>query len=247
MTGYLQRLVTTAVQGKTGVHPIVRPSGIGPGSQEPAWTEFADEAEPHPGEGRARAGPTARAGPAAPDEVTAAPVATPAPGGPARAGDQPPRGAGHVRDQTAAEPSRLPEIMTLLFGEAPVADPATPGPVARIGSVAPAPVAPRSRPGQPADHPGGPAREHSTPAEPARSGFQPAARPGPAGLPPFGPESQRRAGPAESRRVEGADRGDVEIHIGRIEVTAVSAAPAAPVAKAARKSIDLSEYLRNGR
>jgi len=39
----------------------------------------------------------------------------------------------------------------------------------------------------------------------------------------------------------------VEIHIGRIEVTAVSPPPAAPVAKAARKSINLSEYLRNGR
>jgi hypothetical protein len=43
------------------------------------------------------------------------------------------------------------------------------------------------------------------------------------------------------------DRGDVEIHIGRIEVTAVSPPPPAAAAKPARKSINLSEYLRNGR
>jgi hypothetical protein len=242
VTGYLQRLVTTAVQGKTGVHPIVRPPGNGPDAGEPAWTEFADQVDLHPGEGLAPAGSTAAG------EAAAVPVATPAPDGPAPAKDRPPPAAGHVRDRTAAEPSRLPEIMTLLFGETPAVDPGTPVPVARSGSIARPPVARRSRPGQPADHPSGPAREHSTPAAPTRSGLQPAAAwPGAASLPPFGPEPQRWARPAASGRAEGADGGDVEIHIGRIEVTAVSAAPAAPDAKAARKSINLSEYLRNGR
>ena len=248
MTGYLQRLVTTAVQGKVGVRPIVRPPRIGPGAEESAWTEFADEAEPHLGEGPVPAeGPARGQGPAS-GEATPAPAATPVSDGPAPGNDRPPPAAGHVRDRTAAEPSPVPEIMTLLFGETPAADPATPVPAARTGSVARPTVARRSRSGPPADHSSGPARERNTPADPTRSGFQPVtSRPGPAALPPFRQEPQRLAGPARSRRAERADRDDVEIHIGRIEVTAVSPPPAAPVAKAARKSINLSEYLRNGR
>ena len=142
----------------------------------------------------------------------------------------------------------MPEIMTPLFGEISATDPATPVPAARVGSVARPSAARRSRPGPPANHPSAPARDRNTPADPARSDLQPAtARPGPAVLPPFSQQPQHRAGPATSRRADRADDGDVEIHIGRIEVTAVSAPPAAPVAKAARKAINLSEYLRNGR
>ena len=237
MTGYLQRLVTTAVQGKVGVHPIVRPPRIEPSAEGPAWTEFADEAEPHPGED------------AAPAEVaTAAPTATAVPDGPVPGTDQPPPTAGHARERTAAEPSRVPEIMTPLYDETAPVDLATPVPAARIGSVARPPVARRSRSGPSADHPSGPARERSDPADHVRSGLQQAtARPDPPALPPFRQEPQRWAWPATSGRAEGTDRGDVEIHIGRIEVTAVSPPPAAPVAKAVRKSINLSEYLRNGR
>ena len=138
--------------------------------------------------------------------------------------------------------------MTPLFGETAAADPAPPVLAARIGSLA-EPVARRSRPSPPPDHPSGPAREPSDPADPARSGLQSAgARPSPAALPHFRQEPQRWAWPATSgHAAAGADRGDVEIHIGRIEVTAVSPPPPAPAAKAARKSINLSEYLRNGR
>jgi hypothetical protein len=262
VTGYLQRLVTAAVQGTAGIHPIVRPPGTEPRAGEPAWTEFGDETEPHLGEGTA------------PAEITAVPTATAVPAGPPPGDDQPAPPAGPVRDRVAAEPSRVPEIMTPLFAERPAADPATPDPAtpvpatpdpatpvpatpvpatpvpaARIGGVTRPPVTRRSRPGPPADHPGGSAGERSNPADPAHSALQPAAaRSGPAALPPSRQESRRRASPATPGRAEGGDRGgEVEIHIGRIEVTAVSAPPAAPVAKAARKSISLSEYLRNGR
>jgi hypothetical protein len=237
VTGYLQRLVTTAVQGKAGVHPIVRPPRVEP--EGLAWNEVADEAEPHLGEG------------AAPAEVAAAtPTATQLPGQAEAPGNsRPPPIAGHAHDRTAAEPSGVPETMTPLFGETAAADPATPVLAARMGSAVRPAVARRSRPSQRADHPIGPARGPSAPADATRSGLQPATpRSDPAALTPFRQEPQRWAWPATSwPAAEGAGRGDVEIHIGRIEVTAVSPPPPAPAAKAARKSINLNEYLRNGR
>lgn len=254
MTGYLQRLVTTAVQGKVGVHPIVRPWKVGADVEERAWTEFADQVEPHlsegtaPAEGTARVESTAQAVATAPAEATAAPVATPLLGGPPHSDDRPPLAAGHVRDRTAPGPSPVLETMTPLFGETPAADPAAPVPATRIGSIVRPPATRRSRSGPSMDHPGGPAGERYIPAGPARSDpWAATGRPGPAAVPPFRQEFREWAAPATPGGAEGADRGDVEIHIGRIEVTAVSPPPAAPVAKAARKSINLSEYLRNGR
>jgi hypothetical protein len=242
VTGYLQRLVTTAVRGEVGVHPIVRSWKIGAGIEEQAWMEFADQVEPHLSEGTAPAEATA------PAESTAAPVATPLPGGLPPSDNRPPPAADQIRDRTAPESSPASETMTPLFGEMPAADPATPVPAARIGSIVRPPATRRPRSGPPVDHPGGPARERQIPAAPARSDPWPAtARPGPAAVPPFGQEFREWAAPATPPGAEGADRGDVEIHIGRIEVTAVSPPPAAPVAKAARKSINLNEYLRNGR
>ena len=44
MTGYLQRLVTTAVQGQTGVRPVVRPRESGRAEDPAAWTELGDDA-----------------------------------------------------------------------------------------------------------------------------------------------------------------------------------------------------------
>jgi hypothetical protein len=237
MTGFLQRLVTTAVWGKAGVHPIVRPWKIGGDVQERAWTEFAGEAEPDPGEGTAPAEDAARA------EDTAAPTAAPFLDVAAPGHDRPPPTAADVRDRTAPEPPPVPETMTPLFSEIPAARfPAVSGGIVRP------PAARLSRSGPPADDPSGPAPERDTPADSARSGPWPAmARPGPTAFPPFRQELREWAGPAASGGAGEADRGDVEIHIGRIEVTAVSLPPAAPVAKAARKSINLSEYLRNGR
>ena len=237
MTGYLQRLVTTAVQGKVGVHPIVRPWRTEAVVQERSWRELAAEAEPHP------ALDTASAEDMAPGEGTT--VATTVFDGAAPGHDRPPPTAGHVRDRPAAAPTPALETMTPLFGPIPDTDPPTRAPAAGTGGIARSPASHRSRPGPPVDRPGGSARER-TPGNPAHSDPWPvSARPDPAVLPATRREPDRR--PAAYGSSGEADRGDVEIHIGRIEVTAVSPPPAAPVAKAARKSINLSEYLRNGR
>ncbi len=242
MTGYLQRLVTSAVQGKVGVHPILRPWRAEVGVQERAWPEFAAEAEPHPSLDTAPADGTA------PGEGTTATVTTPVFDGAAPGHDRPPPAARHVRDPMAAVPSATPETMTPLFGPIPSADLDTRVRAAGTGGIARPPAARRSQPAPPADRPDGSARGRHTPVDPASSDPWPVtARPGPVVLPVYGSEPDRRAGPATYRSARPADRGDVEIHIGRIEVTAVSPPPAAPVAKAARKSINLSEYLRNGR
>jgi len=242
VTGYLQRLVTTAVQGKVGVHPIVRPWRIEAGVQERAWREFAAEAAAHPGQDAAPAEGMALG------ESTAATVTTPVFDGAAPGHDQPRPAAGHARDRVADKQDPVTETMTPLFVPIPGGDLAAGVPAAGTGGIARPPAARGSRPAPPADRPGGPTRERHSPVDPARSDPWPVtARPGPAVLPAFRREPDRWAEPATSGGAGEADRGDVEIHIGRIEVTAVSPAPAAPVAKPARKSINLSEYLRNGR
>jgi hypothetical protein len=50
----------------------------------------------------------------------------------------------------------------------------------------------------------------------------------------------RRPGPPER------EPDDIQIHIGRIEVTAVPPAPARPAAKPARQSLNLDDYLKRG-
>ena len=238
MSGYLQRLVTTAIQGKVGVHPIVRPWRIEAGVQERAWREFGAAAEPQP------ALDTASAEDMTPGEGTT--VATAIFDGAASSDDRPPSSAGHVRDRTAAQPTPAAETMTPLFGPIPGADPLARAPAAGTGGLARPSAAHPSRPGPPADRPGEPTRERHTTGDVTRPGPWPVtARPGPPAPPAFRREPDRRS--AASGSSNEADRGDVEIHIGRIEVTAVSPPPAAPVAKAERKSINLSEYLRNGR
>jgi hypothetical protein len=242
VTGYLQRLVTMAAQGKVGVHPIVRPWRIEAGVQERARREFAPEAEAHPGQNPAPAEGVASG------EGTAATVATPFVDGAAPGHDQPRPTAGHASNRVADEKDPVTETMTPLFGPIPGGDLAAGVTAAGTGGIARPPVPRRSQPAPPADRPGGPTRERHTPVDPARSDPWPVtARPGPAVLPAFRREPDRWAEPATSGGAGEADCGDVEIHIGRIEVTAVSPAPAAPVAKAARKSVNLSEYLRNGR
>ena len=241
MTGYLQRLVTTAVQGQVGVHPIVRPWRIEAGVQERAWPGFAAEVEPPPGQD------TVAGQEAAPGEGTAATVTTPVIDRAAPGHDRPRPAADHIHDRMAAEAPAATETMSPLFAPIPSADPAARVPIG-IGGLARPSASYRSRPGPSADRPTGPARERPTPVDPTRAGPWPVtARPGPAVRPAYRPEPNRRAGPATSGGTGEADRGDVEIHIGRIEVTAVSPPPPAPAAKAARKSINLSEYLRNGR
>ena len=56
---------------------------------------------------------------------------------------------------------------------------------------------------------------------------------------------------SEMHKAEKAQRGreadEIQIHIGRIEVTAVPPAPARPAALPVRKSVKLEEYLKRGR
>jgi hypothetical protein len=53
--------------------------------------------------------------------------------------------------------------------------------------------------------------------------------------------------PVHPHRPRAAEPGDVEIHIGRIEVTAVNPAPAAPPPKPPRRAPSLDEYLKRRR
>jgi hypothetical protein len=52
----------------------------------------------------------------------------------------------------------------------------------------------------------------------------------------------RRAAPAET-----ASHDEIEIHIGRIEVTAVAQAAVRPAPQPARKALNLEEYLKRPR
>jgi hypothetical protein len=56
-----------------------------------------------------------------------------------------------------------------------------------------------------------------------------------------------RTGPARHSAPEERYADDVQIHIGRIEVTAVPPAPTRPAVQPVRKSLRLDEYLRRGR
>ena len=60
------------------------------------------------------------------------------------------------------------------------------------------------------------------------------------------PKAEKAVSP---RRVPQAEReaNDIQIHIGRIEVTAVPPPPARPAVQPVRKSLRLDEYLRRGR
>jgi len=56
-----------------------------------------------------------------------------------------------------------------------------------------------------------------------------------------------RTGPARHSAPAERSADDIQIHIGRIEVTAVPPAPARPAVQPVRKSLRLDEYLRRGR
>jgi hypothetical protein len=238
MTGYLQRLVATAVQGQAGLRPIVRPPGTGRAAEDPAvWPVLGDDAGT-----RAAATATSPAAPEVPDLR-------------GRASDTPAPPAGSTRGlprtvpapQPASSPGPAPELLTPLFGTTPAARPAAPALAAGAGSVARPPAGYRPLPGAAPDRSRA-MRARDTPAGPDGPGPEPArARPGPAAPPQMRQQPQHLAGRAVPERAGGADGGDIEIHIGRIEVTAVTAPPVAPAAKAARKSINLGDYLRNGR
>jgi len=237
VTGYLQRLVSTAVQEEAGVRPMVWSPTPWRGAEEPAWVESDADA----------------ALSLAPQTMPPGP--SPVPGGPAHGGDRFRPSAGRTGDP----PAPVPETIMPLFGatpaatrvadqaEARAADPGTPVPADGAERAVHPLVTRRSQRALGAGHASRPDHMRGTLAETARSGREAAAlRPVPAALPQVSREPQHRAEHAESGRADLAGR-DVEIHIGRIEVTAVSSPPAAPAPKAARKAINLDDYLRNGR
>ena len=81
-------------------------------------------------------------------------------------------------------------------------------------------------------------------ASAAREGVRPPA--------PFHPAIPPRSAPARERRSSPTRPGietpdEIQIHIGRIEVTAVPPPPPRPAAPPLRKSLDLGEYLKRGR
>lgn len=236
MTGYLQRLITTAVQGQAGVRPIVRPPWTGR-AFEPAvaWPEFGDDAGTRVG-----APATSLAAPDVPDlrapaDGTAAPLANLSRGLP-RTASAPPPTSSHTSG---------PEPLTLLFGTVPTPGPATPVPPAGASDIARAPAGYRPLPSAPPNR-GLAAR--MTAAGPDSPGPRPArTRPGPAVTQPIRQQPPHLAGRAAPEPHGGSSSGDIEIHIGRIEVTAMTLPPPAPPGKAARKSINLGDYLRNGR
>lgn len=90
---------------------------------------------------------------------------------------------------------------------------------------------------------------------PGPSPYQPliaASQPPPPRLQPrdsFPNPSPARTGPSEAaRRVQPSQReaDEIHIHIGRIEVAAIAQAAPRPAAAAARRSLNLDEYLRRG-
>jgi hypothetical protein len=61
-------------------------------------------------------------------------------------------------------------------------------------------------------------------------------------LAPLSPEMHKA-----DKAQRGREADEIQIHIGRIEVTAVPPAPARPAALPVRKSVKLEEYLKRGR
>jgi hypothetical protein len=66
---------------------------------------------------------------------------------------------------------------------------------------------------------------------------------------PLSPDRAKlgRTGPARHSAQVERSADDIQIHIGRIEVTAVPPAPTRPAVQPVRKSLRLDEYLRRGR
>lgn len=241
MTGYLQRLVTTAVQGQTGVRPVVRPRESGRAEDPAAWTELGDDAW--------SSGAATATSSAAPEVADPRAHISDLPGpGASGTGGQPravPRTGPAPERASAPDPGH--ELLTPLFDARPSPARQAPAGATGLGSAARTPAGYRQQPGAapeiswrttPAQH--APAETDDPDPVPARPRQDPPAPPRIRRLPPL-------TGRAVPDRADRADSGDIEIHIGRIEVTAVTPPPAQPPVKAARKSINLGDYLRNGR
>jgi hypothetical protein len=219
MNGYLQRLASNA-RNPGGIHPLVGSlySRPEPESLPPLMEEHI-EVQPSP---QARERVNAPLTESLMQETTAETTNRSVPAAQ-------PRAIGN----TVGEP-----LHSMLPVEPPLAGPPTP----RASPAQP----PKPRPG------GSPKPLPAPPTEPL---LLPPDEPRPAAIAQFAP----RLGPAQpglaphSKPVKPRSHndahgsGEIQIHIGRIEVTAVPPPLPRPTAPPARKSINLGEYLKRGR
>lgn len=232
MTSFLYRTASRVLEPRAAIHPVVRPMFASQGEREPpkAPTVVEDEAV-------AACAPPAEAPPAPLPAALFRPdpsARTPGPSAGRQAALHPsaPARPGVSRDDDGSPP---------------------PAPLFLIVTERPTPPAPRAVSAGPFDAP-----ETAAVVPTPRSSGPPAILPAPivASAPAAWAERDRRplvaaafvAQPTgASRRRPSPERQseEVQIHIGRIEVTAVAAEPARPVAvQPPRKAASLSAYLR---
>jgi hypothetical protein len=250
MSGYLQRLVARTVNPRGAIHPVVNPRFAPPrfGSQAESMT--VEDTEPVAG-----ARPESAAAPVAqPPEVRAesqsppTPVESRQPAIPAESQPEAPAPRASARpprpDETETLRDPVQSFQPLVTPALPAASPA-PGQSASLAGW-PAPLRPGAfaptRPLNPAA-PAPEARQDSAP-QPAGGELHHTSEGKPQPL-----ETMRRlapAGEAQPAPVAPREPDEIQIHIGRIEVTAVPPKPAAPPLKQPRKSLNLAEYLKRG-
>jgi hypothetical protein len=228
MSGYLYRAALSVLNPSTTIHPVVRPmfSSVGPPeapdlptlAEEEAPAQFVPPADGPPVE----ASPPRAAAP--PSEAAPEPQRVE----PAAERREPPRGSVQV-----ARPG-VPREATAQ-GEPAALFPMLAGPETTHGRAGP-PAAPRAGAVATLDPP---ATEPVIP-EPRFVGSLAIANGAPAAPAPVPRTTSPSRRASADREIE-----DVQIHIGRIEVTAVAAGPArAAAAPPRRKAGSLAEYLR---
>jgi hypothetical protein len=234
MTGYLQRLATAAAT--SSIHPVVRPMFLN-AAPEPAPEEVDRVAPPDPRASERRSGvattdplPAARMDATSPPLQRRSPIPMPA----ARIEPSPQPSAAHAPGNVdSAQAGSGREIATTDHGGAPT----------RLGATS----TEREREPEQPEAPRSAAERAFVPL------VGPITRPAARAVPPANqqPPAPRFAAPNLARPAEDARSPDeVQIHIGRIEVTAVQPPPAAPPPTRPRRgAMSLADYLkqRNGR
>lgn len=244
MTGYLLRKAASVLTPGSSIHPVVRPmfSGFGPQlTPEPAIPEEATET-------------TGRPAPVAPGPQPMLPAADARRAEPPRS--QPP--IGQPRPDTSAPATPPPAAAPATATLTPPVDRSAPEPLLSAHRHEPAPqglspVIPLIIASTGASRPAGKAE----PAPPPPPPLPPlAVDPSPAGRPdsrrptePSGSAAQRPGVPSPGRATVARAPDEVQIHIGRIEITAAPPEPARAPARPPRTVLPLADYLkrRDGR
>lgn len=223
MSGYLQRLATRAINSRPAIHPVTNPLFAPPIPAEPA-DSLVEQEEMTP-----RADSTQKIG-------------------------APPRPPRQLIPESES-PETILETRESVRAAPPKGTSDSPGATEQsnvalvpldIEPLVQATAAPTSHPASGRFPLGGlPAagRQYTSPTASALS-VQPITRPPVRQATPVAPTSRAPQVRAPARQQREAD--EIQIHIGRIEVTAVSPAPAAPLPKTPRKAVNLSDYLKKG-